>query len=346
MNSKTSVVLTVDVEASFYRDIPLSFPTRVYGEIEGQFYGVPRIMDICDKYGVKATFFVNVYEYKIYGEEKLKELCAYISNRGHDVQLHTHPMCAYDRKRGYMTDYSLEEQTEIIADGKSLLQKWIGKSPIAHRAGDFAADKNTLEALRRNDIMIDSSLALGWPLCKLNDSFSTKNQIVTIDGILEVPITVFYQFKIGRYRSLRQVDIDADSCLELKYVLNKACKSGMKVAIVLLHSFSFLKWDKYKVRHRPDYADMKRFDLLLKYITGNEQLEVITMEGLAQRYLSNPEVISGAGEIPKTGWFITLHRALLGVHKSWKNLAFVLINVGIIALMICLILVSIWVLRS
>ena len=49
------------------------------------------MMNIFDEYGVKATFFVNVYEAAKYEDDTLAEVCRAIHSRGHDLELHTHP---------------------------------------------------------------------------------------------------------------------------------------------------------------------------------------------------------------------------------------------------------------
>ena len=67
------VIITIDTEG-FYGKHPLK--NMIWGEVDnsGMQYGIPMIMDICDKHGVKATFFVDVYEYRLQGEEKMRNV--------------------------------------------------------------------------------------------------------------------------------------------------------------------------------------------------------------------------------------------------------------------------------
>ena len=108
MGSKHYILLTVDTEASMHAGKPLPVSKMVYGEVNGDFYGISRIMSICDKYGFKATFFVSVLEYLHYGQDEIKKIYETIHERGHDVQLHIHPNWKY--KDRFLWQYPLREQ--------------------------------------------------------------------------------------------------------------------------------------------------------------------------------------------------------------------------------------------
>jgi len=71
--------------------------------------------------------------------------------------------------------YSLDEQIEIIKDGKELVKEWVSEYPVAHRAGGaYGINKDTFTALKENGIPIDSSSFYGHPNCK---AVVTKNRI-------------------------------------------------------------------------------------------------------------------------------------------------------------------------
>ena len=129
--------------------------------------GVPQIIKILKKSGIRATFFLNVFEKCIWGEKSLKEVAKAISETNNDVQLHTHPAWCFDRTRPHMWQYSLAEQMEILKIGIELLKKWTGKYPIAHRAGAYGINKNTFVALKQAGIRVDSSNFYEHPNCKV-----------------------------------------------------------------------------------------------------------------------------------------------------------------------------------
>ena len=57
--STTLLLLTVDTESSMVGTTPLPTEQMVYGRVDGETWGIERIMDCCDARGVKATFFVS-----------------------------------------------------------------------------------------------------------------------------------------------------------------------------------------------------------------------------------------------------------------------------------------------
>ena len=64
------------------------------------------------------TFFLDVFEYKRYGENNFKSICQKIIKEGNDVQLHIHPNRGYDENRVRVPEeYSQQEQIKII-DGR------------------------------------------------------------------------------------------------------------------------------------------------------------------------------------------------------------------------------------
>jgi len=171
--NKTYVLITVDVGCQHDKE---SLDALTWGRAgTGETYGITRIMDICDSFNVKATFFVNVWEWKTYSEAEMRRVCEVIKERGNDVQLHTHLSTAYDKDREWPFQYSLKEQIEIMKHGRELTYKWLGEYPIAHRAGGYGADYNTLKAMKATDFFIDSSMLLDDKRCKLNQPLLTRN---------------------------------------------------------------------------------------------------------------------------------------------------------------------------
>jgi len=192
--SKPKIIITIDTEvgekAKFVKD---GFEKFILGKIGEEYWGIPKIVEILNTYGIKGEFFVDVYEDAFFGEENYAKLCQYLNENGHGVQLHTHPSYAYDINRINMHEYSLDEQIRIIGEGKERIIKWIGKAPIAHRAGNYGANNDTLLALKANKIPIDSSFYFGHPNCKMR--LATVNDPIYFEQILEIPVSVDVQFK-------------------------------------------------------------------------------------------------------------------------------------------------------
>ena len=275
--TKTYVWITVDTESTYYSELP----DQLEKKVDGESCGISRMLDICDHHNVKATFFLNVYEYKRYGEEKIKYVARYIDHRGHDVQLHTHPDWAYDQDRKALWQYSLDEQVQIIEDGKTMLQQWIGKPPIAHRAGGYLADNNTIKALTTNGIFLDSSFFYGNPTCKIKYPNLEINLKKKLDQLWEIPVTLYISsevpgsnlFNMEPISRHRKIDIDWASYADLESALKQIQNSDVDYITLFLHSFSFIS-----EKNRIVTKDIEKLDKILSYIDRSSDFEVVTSQ--------------------------------------------------------------------
>ena len=67
-----------------------------------------------------------------------------------------------------------------------------GRPVVAHRAGAYAADRNTLIALRQNNILVDSSVFWKHPNTRLHDLGLPRNvPSLWDDHLTQIPVTVF-----------------------------------------------------------------------------------------------------------------------------------------------------------
>ena len=321
------IFITIDVETSIGGAFakpdklrPVGADKRIYGQIGKREFGIPLIIDILNKHNLKATFFVEPFCSFYFGEKIIKEICHYILNRGHDVQLHLHPnyqifKCPDWQERAkrkelfpdIIAKYTLDEQINLIKQGKKILEKY-GVKPIAFRAGCFGANLNTLMALKENDFLIDSSYNLSFlgktcflhplhltshlsrftshisPLTSHLSPLTYLNDLTLINGIYELPITNYYDFKIGNFKRLRTLDICAVSFYEMKKILRYALKKGPKHITFILHSFSLIKKRdvQYKTA-RPNFIVINRFKKLCEFLSRNKNLfKVITLSQFAQ----------------------------------------------------------------
>ncbi|MCW7071762.1 MAG: hypothetical protein OCU12_05510 [Methanophagales archaeon] len=284
--SNSKILITVDTEVGEKaKHVKEGFEKFVLGKIGSHYYGIPKIVEILDRFDFKAEFFVDVYEYKFFGERKYKDLCKFLHENVHGVQLHTHPSYAYDPNRINMYEYSLEEQSKIISEGKELIEKWIGKSPIAHRAGNYGANNNTLTALKENNIKIDSSFFYKQNNCKIQ--LSTINEPIFYNGVLEVPVTV-----IKKYPKLFRIPVPFKSNwakLDINWLskkkLNKSILSlsnKCKYIILFLHSFSFINYDYLNyIFFEKDPNTLEKFINVLEFIKKSK-IETILFKDLKE----------------------------------------------------------------
>jgi len=239
--------------------------------IDGASYGVPRMMDLLEKYESTGTFFVDVYNRRTVSEEIIASTVQEIDRRGHEVGLHTHPAFPTGN-RGYgmsqtMQSFSLPEQIRIVSEGAKLISDWIGTAPLCHRAGGYGANFDTLKALAANNIPIDSSLFYGYPFCDLNAGCPTINAPVVIDGVQELPVTTTQcDLALGPFTLfslIKKLDPDWCSPDELRRQIRASTKHGPTV--IFLHSYSFLDLEN---DYRPDMKAIAQMDDLLSFITN------------------------------------------------------------------------------
>lgn len=338
---KTFFFVTVDTETSAGCTRsgcnPESIADRILGQRGDRYYGIPLMMDILEKHGMKATFFVNAYLDSHYPEADVENVVRQIIDRGHDVQLHTHEEfrcfsfcdtkdldCWHrcTKKQSFLSGNTLENQIAIISEGARNIEKWSGRYPVAFRGGGFDADVNTLKALRVLNIPVDSSLS------NPDHPLATKlpvNKVGVYEGIVEVPLYNFTEDLILK-KSLRYLDIESNTLLEQKYLLNEAIKNGTRTVVMLMHSFSFC---------RPEYGcpaeeNIERFDNLLAYIKTVPDIKVITFKEFWDGYQANAESFLGESYIPTTMYFHTLHRSFVRFDQGVKNKLFLIGNVVVL----------------
>lgn len=308
---KTNIYITVDTETSiggaFSNPLlkPVGKEKRIYGKIAGEHYGIPLIMDIADSYGLKITFFVEVLNHYYFGKEDNYEVCQYILKRGHDVQLHLHPnylnfKLDEPQKLIYsdnMYDYDLETQTQLIKEGKELLKEFGVNNPLAFRAGNYGADINTLKALKKNDIKIDSSYNLSIPHKYIKITKRKINDSDEIKGVFEFPITCF-KIKFLNQEYIKPLDINGVSFSEIRKTIESLSENKVNNIVIILHSFSFinnydLQYNNLKIRKRI----IKRFERVCEFISGNEKIDNLTFS--ETKSLGNKNNIKGAGDLPR-----------------------------------------------
>jgi hypothetical protein len=280
------------------------------------------LLDLLDQHNVKAVFFASVFEHCLFGKNAIRKALKYLDAKGHDVQLHTHPYWCYGRE--HMWQYSLDEQIEIINNGCELFKEWFGRYPIAHRAGAYGINQDTLKALRHNDIFIDSSMFHKRQNCKVSWS---RNQITEKDGTLEIPVTGFYKEKFLNLKLLKikyrkkfiKTDIDWCSNEELLYFVDEAKKNNIKVVNFFMHSYSVLKYDeKFKRFDRNEIA-LQNLNRCLSTWAQDNQIRFITLQELLKLYKKDSHLISGSDYVPVVQENIDVFRILSEKFRKYRK---------------------------
>ncbi len=220
--------LTVDTELS---NLPAA--QGLWGKVGADEYGIRFILDLFKRVDIKGTFFVDVFGNNQYDIKAQHKACDLILKYGQDIQLHTHPAAAFDQNRPQMRQYTFEEQVEILEFGANRIKAWTGTRPVAHRAGDWAGNIDTLRALKTAGFKIDSSICAWGNQSDFPKHLFLLSGCYLVENILKIPPTCYYRRFPNKIKKL-----DVNGCVwpEVKAVLS----SKQNIVVQTLHSFSFL----------------------------------------------------------------------------------------------------------
>ena len=292
------LIPTIDVEALRSLSRLGDFDQLILGKIGKENYGTIKIAEIIKKYGGSGTFYIDFAE-KDHGIDKLKLLSEEIMELGSDVQLHIHPQFLGDKNRYLMNHYTKEEQSSLIDQCIDIFAQCTGENPLSFRAGGYGADDNTIDLLREKGIRIDSSFFVGHKWCKINDM--PINRISEHNSLIELPVTVFenrisYRLLGMKLRSksmIKKLDIDGCSKVELEKGFNSLKRSGVRIIILFLHSFSLFNRSYDYSKIEPDFDDIEKLEFILEH-ASNSDYKISSIKEIKDQllgYVNDPDVI-------------------------------------------------------
>jgi peptidoglycan-N-acetylglucosamine deacetylase len=161
--------------------------------------GMPRLLDLYEKYNVVATFYFTAHIAKL-----VPEVVKIILPYGHEVGSHgyTHePDQAFDV-------LSLNEQKDHLQKSKQILEDICGQKVVSFRAPAARVNKDTAQALLETGFNIDSSISsqridmfmsfgaikkLNWLFTPRLPYFTSEKNIFKKghSDLLEIPISAF-----------------------------------------------------------------------------------------------------------------------------------------------------------
>jgi peptidoglycan/xylan/chitin deacetylase (PgdA/CDA1 family) len=335
----TNVHITIDAECSMggawtnpgYE--PVAPERAVLGRVGDTCYGVPLIMDILEEHGLRGTFFIEVLAGPVVGERALAAAYESVLARGHDAQLHAHPVYRYygQVRRGELAESALpprmdligslpvDVQRELLEEARALFVRYTGKTPTAFRAGNYGASAETLKVLDEMGFTHDSSFNAAYTngMCLVSPGTVT-NTPWQVGGLWEVPVT---SFRTGSrlMRKVKPLDIAGVSFPEIRRVLEQAERTGPGTVTMVLHSFSFLKRADVQFRRmKPDRLVIGRFRRLCRFLaTERARFPVRTFAGAGE-----PRVGVAEPKLPALGTVLPAWRRLVqGVNRFYWALA-------------------------
>jgi hypothetical protein len=328
-SEKTRVYITIDTETSLggawrnQRYAPVAVDGPIFGKYGSRYYGIPLIMDILEEHGFRGTFFTEVFCSYVLDAGEVSRVFRYIQDRGHDLQLHVHPIYWFYREMlagrphrqiDLMFQLSPGEQQDLIGEAVSLFREFSGSQPRAFRAGCYGASETTLRALLEHGIDIDSSYNLAYLDRTCGFSVRPLNAPVVLDGIYEFPVTVF---RVAGCSGFKPLEISAVSVTEILTAIRSLRQADCYDVVLMLHSFSLLKnlgvrFDNY----RPDGILIQRLrKLCAAFSERSDEIEVNVLgkADVGAISMKRPQFV------PSNGWLHpSMRKIVQGVNRlSW-----------------------------
>ncbi|NJM50800.1 MAG: polysaccharide deacetylase family protein [Sphingomonadales bacterium] len=267
----TAIYITIDTEYScaLYgqqgeHSRQVNFDRSIRGLTPDGEAGIFHQMDILDRYGLKAVFFVDPMPALIWGTEAIAAMVQPIVSRGHDVQLHMHsewlgfagtanPLGVKTGRN--MKDFSADDQYTLIGYGIEQIIAAGAPRPVAFRAGNYGANDDTLRALARHGIAYESSHCPGIEQSQCAISLGPDNiHPIEYLGVVQVPIGSI----AARGGGQRHAQITALSAQEIACAVRHARDTARKSFTFVSHSFELLSRDRKRInpiiRHRFEKA--------------------------------------------------------------------------------------------
>ncbi len=315
------VIVTIDVEGHVGDD-PVN--KLIYGITEdGQRAGIDKIMDLLDEYQIKGLFFVDIAEAWHFGEEKIAGVLLHIKERGHDVGVHIHPDHMMDKNKLFLSEYTYDEQYEIIKKCTDFYEKVFHEKPIAFRAGKYGANRDTLAIISELGYKLDFSQFYGQKWCHIEPPVTKISVEKVTNSLYEIPVTIYKSFTSRFYSRHDKVDAGTTN-FEFKKIISKLIKNdSYDVIILFVHSFSFLNWRMKP--NNPIYSSKlyHRFERQVAFAKNIESLKFVDTYELLK--LCETENFNSSNQIEKLNgfysWYSLLDKALK-VLKSRIELKF------------------------
>jgi hypothetical protein len=295
---KTQVCVTIDTEG----DSAVN-PKSPYLGIHA---GIPKLVDLFDKLGIKATFFIQEDKINQVGT-KFANLWRSLAKNGHEIGYHAHGIILSPP----------DERDAIITKGIARLRD-VGLNPISYRGGRFHLTGHILQILEKNGMKFDSSVVPG-----LREVFQDGTERCNHLGapkkpyfpslqdhkkqgdskILELPINRYPKFPPEKWAGVLGNGTNDEILFDYFFESQKD-----KVIIVLLHSWEYLS---FKIRDAvrseksgglkkmvfeslnlifgqnflTNGAHFIRFERFLKYVSQTEGANFVTISQAGENWL-------------------------------------------------------------
>lgn len=229
------IFLTIDIEC---HDIN-KYNYYIEGKIGNDYYGLEKILKICDEENIVLNCFVDFAECHRYGDEYIIKILDLINKYKQPVFLHLHPnFITGDDTRSFLWQYSYEEQKEILRIGFEDYKRFTGKDCQVFRVGRYGCDENMYTILSEYKYeIIDLSYCYSFnSMCHyFSDNY---NAPFKLENITVMPNTRYCSFNIFGKRKFFNFDIPGTNVFEYKKLFNA---NKLNFLVCTMHSWSLIK---------------------------------------------------------------------------------------------------------
>lgn len=260
----TPVFLTVDTELRWSHHVAgLPLDEIVRRSLEPAAVGVGYHLELMARHGLKGCFFVDPMPALVHGLGPIRRVVEAILGAGQEVQLHCHPNWtgadAEDRRKAPprfdLADFDAAEQHQLLQGARDLLVAAGAPAPVAFRAGAYAANDATIDALVALGLEYDSSHnGAEHPRPSALSLHSRTIAPLAYRGLTEVPVTVVED----RPGSLRPLQLCAVSMGELAAALDHAARHAHGAVTIVSHGFELAN----RAGTRRNGVHVRRFERL------------------------------------------------------------------------------------
>lgn len=328
-----SVLISIDTEAYTLRAKEDHVNRLIWGHIDGKEFGIGRMMDIANKHGMKLSFFLEVAEYTRYNDEII-DVGKEILHRGHDAQLHLHPemfsptfinslnvskndLLAFTdvptslsaresvklgKSRWRPELAMLDDIKKYIAASIEIFLKFSHDAPKAIRLMGYKLTPDIIKAMAWSKIPLS---------CNYNPAFPERASFIQgirapfkwPGGQHELPVSCVVRPRGKRveqynFNTKWLVDADPHTCAKrhadfLRMFFEDSPDNT--VAVLVLHSWSFLQMDEHGYFSIINEKAPEIFDLALGEI--KKMANIVTAKEVAEQ----PQTFfANASELPKS----------------------------------------------
>jgi peptidoglycan/xylan/chitin deacetylase (PgdA/CDA1 family) len=227
------IAITIDCEQWNLGEIR-GLKDRLKNNTLYSYYGNKKLLEIFEKYNIKATFFITSYFAEKHGKQVLE-----IIKKGHEIASHGH--CHFYRNN---KELNLEED---ITKSKEIIEKLINKKVLGFRAPQMQFSLELIKILEKLDFRYDSSIHSA----NIPGFYNNKSALLfpyRIGKITEIPASASYKLRLPfSWTVFRN--------MPLKYsevIIRKLIKKGI-VPVIYFHS-----WEFYQVNEEGLRLDITR----------------------------------------------------------------------------------------